>query len=94
MAAGFLLFLPHIVDLVFKYATHPQDVTQRKLRPYQLLKDGRLAVQVNEQGKQQFDFAGFWLKVLGPMREPHVVLLLWAITALNAIVVLYAFGKI
>ncbi len=58
------LFAPHIYDILLKLKTNPEDMSQKKERPY-VLKDGRL--HVPKSGK--LDFAKLIISKLGPMTE-------------------------
>lgn len=104
-----LFFIPHIFDLLLKAVTNPGDMSQAKAEPYMLLPDGRLAVPEPEAAagagakpaavmwagwRATYDFAKFLLRVFGPMREWQVVLLIWAIVAVNCAAVMALFGAL
>ncbi len=80
MSIAFLFFIPHMVDFAAKMATNPRDPSQRKTRPYRLLKDGRIALPDNT-GK--YDFAKLLIRLLGPMKEKKLVLLVWLTVIAN-----------
>jgi UDP-N-acetylglucosamine--dolichyl-phosphate N-acetylglucosaminephosphotransferase len=91
---GFLFFLPHLIDFFgLKLLTNPRDVSQSKSMPNAVLPDGRLAVPKGSNGRK-LDFAKLLLKVLGPMKEKHLVLVIWAVVALNCLFWAKLFGVI
>jgi len=80
MSAAFLFFIPHMVDFAVKMATNPRDPSQRKTRPYKLLKDSRIALP---EKSKKYDFAKLLIRLFGPMQEKKIVLLIWVIVIAN-----------
>ena len=80
MSVAFLFFTPHMIDFAVKMATNPRDPSQRKTRPYKLLKDSRIGLPDNS-GK--YDFAKLLIRLFGPMQEKQIVLLIWVIVIAN-----------
>ncbi len=91
---GFLFFVPHLVDFFgLKLLTNPNDVSQSKGMPYAVLPDGRLTIPKIGDGRK-LDFAKLLMRVLGPMKEWQLVLIIWAIVALNCLFWSTLFGVI
>lgn len=80
MGVAFLFFVPHMVDFAAKMATNPRDPSQRKTRPYKLLRDSRINLP-DKSGK--YDFAKLLIKLFGPMKEKRIVFLIWIIVIAN-----------
>jgi len=90
MSVAFLFFLPHIVDFFSKILSNPRDPSQRKSKPYEILKDSRIAMP---RGKtRKYDFAKILIRILGPMSEKRIVLIIWAIVVLNCSVIYLVFA--
>lgn len=62
------LFAPHILDIALKYRTNPNDMSQKREKPY-VLKNGKLEIPASKK----LDFAKFLIKKLGPMGEKQAV---------------------
>jgi UDP-N-acetylglucosamine--dolichyl-phosphate N-acetylglucosaminephosphotransferase len=83
----FLLFIPHMIDFfLLKMLTNRDDATQRKFRPYTLLKNGKLSIPNYPDKKTRYDFAKLIIKIFGPRREWEIVLLIWLIVLLNSVI--------
>lgn len=83
----FLLFIPHMIDFfLLKMLTNRDDATQRKFRPYTLLKSGKLSIPIYPDKKTRYDFAKLIMKIFGPLREWEIVLLIWLIILLNSVI--------
>lgn len=81
----FLLFIPHMIDFfLLKMLTNKDDATQRKFRPYTLLKNGKLSIPIYPDKKTRYDFAKLMMKIFGPLREWEIVLIIWLIVLLNS----------
>ncbi len=82
----FLLFIPHMIDFfILKMITNKDDASQQKIRPYKLLKDGRLTIP-EYKGKTKYDFAKLIMKIFGPLKEGQIVLIIWLIVLINSII--------
>lgn len=91
----FLFFIPHIIDFFFlKLLTNPKDVTQRKMPPYKLQSDGRIAIPDYKDNKIRYDFAKLLLRFFGPMKEWKIVLIIWVILIINCSLLLSLFNVI
>jgi len=87
MAFSLLFYLPHLVDFfLLKMLTNRKDPSQQKIRPYRLLKDGRLAIPEYPDGKARYDFAKLIMRIFGPLKEWQIVAVIWAAVALNCII--------
>lgn len=90
---GFLLFIPHIIDyFILKIGTNKGDVSQQKIRPYKILPDGRLTIPDYPDGKIKYDFAKLIIKILGPLKEWQIVLVIWTVVIVNSLIWLFFFG--
>ncbi len=82
MGFYFLLFVPHLVDLVgLKLLTNAGDMTQNLRRPYALDEQGRICVPEYKGGRKRLDFAKALLCLTGPLPEPWLVALIWSAAA-------------
>ncbi len=92
---GVFLFLPHLIDFfLLKMITNPNDASQKKQRPYKLLKDERLDLQESIKGKRRFDFAKLIIKIFGPLKEYQITIIILSIVIINSLFWLFMFGKI
>jgi len=88
-----LFYLPHIIDFfILKVLTNPRDPSQSKIKPYKVLKDGRLAVPSYKDKRTRYDFAKLIIKIFGPLKEWQIVAVIWLIVALNCAFWLLIFG--
>lgn len=82
----FLLFIPHMIDFfILKLLTNRDDASQQKMRPYKLLKNGKLTLP-DYKGKTKYDFAKLIMKIFGPLEEKKIVLIIWTIVTLNSLI--------
>jgi len=94
MAFSLLFFIPHIIDFFFlKMLTNPKDATQQKMRPYALLKDGRIATPEYSDKRIRYDFAKLVIRIFDPLKEWKIVLIIWIIVALNCVLWLAVYSK-
>ncbi len=83
----FLLFIPHMIDFfLLKMLTNRDDATQRKFRPYTLLKNGKLSIPIYPDKRTRYDFAKLIMKIFGPLKEWQIVLLIWLIVLINCVI--------
>ncbi|MCX8158228.1 MAG: hypothetical protein N3D73_01025 [Candidatus Diapherotrites archaeon] len=74
-----LFYIPHIIDFFFlKLLTNPKDVSQSKVKPYEL-KYNKLTIPKNSG----YDFAKLIIKIFGPLEEWKIVLIIWIIVIIN-----------
>lgn len=85
MVISFLFFIPHFIDFLAKLLTNPSDPSQRKSKPYELLKDSRLGFP--KATKRKYDFAKILIRIFGPMSEKRIVFLIWLIVLANCSIV-------
>lgn len=78
-----LFFLPHLIDLALKFFTNPKDMTQQKNLPYRLLENNKL--EIPDPANPKLDFAKLIIKILGPMSEKKIVLIIWVIVIANCL---------
>jgi len=94
MALCFLMFLPHLFDFfALKMLTNRNDLSQSRNRPYRIMDDGRLAIP-GQGGRKRYDFAKMIIRIFGPLEERRVVLIIWAVVALNCAAVLLLAGAL
>lgn len=74
------LFAPHLLDIFLKLKTNPDDISQKREKPY-VLKNGK--IEVPQSGK--LDFAKFLVKKLGPMDEKRLVRKIHLVVAQNTL---------
>ena len=79
-------FIPHMIDFfVLKMLTNSDDPSQQKFKPYKLLKNGRLTIPTYPDGKIRYDFAKLVMRIFGPLKEPHIVAIIWVFVVANCL---------
>lgn len=79
-----LFFIPHMIDFfILKMLTNSDDPSQQRFRPYKLLENGRLTIPDYPDKKIRFDFAKLVMRIFGPLKEPHIVAIIWLFVAAN-----------
>lgn len=91
-------FIPHMIDFfILKMLTNTDDPSQQKFRPYKLLENGRLTIPDYPDNKIRYDFAKLIMRIFGPLKEPHIVLIIWLVVTINCsiwTIIFYYFGLI
>jgi UDP-N-acetylglucosamine--dolichyl-phosphate N-acetylglucosaminephosphotransferase len=79
-------FIPHMIDFfILKMMTNSDDPSQQKFRPYKLLENGRLTIPDYPDNKIRYDFAKLVMRIFGPLKEPHIVAIIWFFVATNCL---------
>jgi len=89
-------FIPHMVDFfILKMFTNSDDPSQQRFRPYKLLENKRLTIPNYPDKKIRYDFAKLLMRIFGPLKEPHILEIIWFVVAINCLfwtTLFYYFG--
>lgn len=88
-----LLFVPNAIDFILlKLPTSRGDLSQMRIAPYSVLKNGRLGIPKYEGGKVRYDFAKLIMRIFGESSERKIVAIIWLAVAVNATIVILIFN--
>jgi len=85
MSVAFFFYIPHIIDFSAKMISNPRDPSQIRTKPYRLLENGKLDFP---KSCKKYDFAKIIIRLLGPLEEKRIVLVIWAVLIFNCSLVL------
>ncbi|MCD6230130.1 MAG: hypothetical protein J7K00_05040 [Candidatus Diapherotrites archaeon] len=85
---GFLLFLPHIADFFgLKMLTNKEDMSESRYPIYDVSSKGVLSIPKYQGAGERLNFVKVIIKIFGPATEKTLTYRIWAIVAINAVLV-------